>query len=54
MGRLYVAILGLLVVGVIVIIQIVQGETDWLHWVGLAAVAIGLAAVGAEIQKARR
>jgi hypothetical protein len=51
MGRLYVALLGLLVVGIIVVIQMVQGETDWLHWVGLAAVAIGLASIGVEMQK---
>ena len=54
MGRLYVALLGLLVVGVILIVQIVQGEAGWLHWVGLAAIAIGLASIGVEIQKKRQ
>jgi uncharacterized protein (DUF983 family) len=54
MGRLWVAILGLLVVGIILIIQMTQGEADWLHWLGLGAVVIGLASLGMEMQKARR
>ncbi len=35
MGRLYVAILGLLVVGVILVIQMAQGEANALHWVAV-------------------
>ncbi|MCF8531201.1 MAG: hypothetical protein K9G12_06210 [Candidatus Nanopelagicales bacterium] len=54
MGRLWVAILGLLVVAVILIIQMAQGENNALHWIGIAAVAIGLASLGMEMQKARR
>lgn len=54
MGRLYIAILGMLVVGIILIVQLAQGETGWLHWVGLGFVAIGLAALVVEMQKARR
>lgn len=54
MGRLYVALLGLLVVGVIVVIQIAQGDTDWLQWVGLAFVVIGLVATVIEIKKKRQ
>jgi uncharacterized protein (DUF983 family) len=54
MGRLWVAILGLLVVGVILVVQMTQGENNWLHWFGLGAVVIGLASLGMEMQKARR
>jgi hypothetical protein len=54
MGRLYVAILGLLVIGVILIIQISQGESNPLHWVAVGAVVVGLAAVIGEAMKARR
>jgi hypothetical protein len=50
-GRLYVAILALLGVGVLLVVQMFQGESNWGHWIGLAAIAIGLAAVGVEAQK---
>jgi membrane protein implicated in regulation of membrane protease activity len=54
MGRLYIAIAGLIVVGIILVVQLAQGETGWLHWVGLAAVVIGLASIGVEMQKKRQ
>lgn len=54
MGRLYIAVAGLIVVGIILVVQLAQGETGWLHWVGLAAVVIGLASIGVEMQKKRQ
>lgn len=54
LGAKYVAILGLLVVGVVLVIQMTQGEVNALHWVGLIAVIIGLIAVALDIQKTRQ
>ena len=54
MGRLYVAIFGLLVVGVIMVVQLAQGETGWLQWVGLALVVIGLVSLLIEMKKVRQ
>jgi hypothetical protein len=54
MGRLYVAILGLLVVGIVVVIQIAQGDSNTLHWVAVGAVVVGLAALVGEVMKARK
>lgn len=51
MGRFYVAIFGLLVVGVIMVFQLAQGETGWLHWFGLGAVVIGLVSLLMEMRK---
>jgi len=54
LGSKYVAILALLVVGVILVIQMAQGEANALHWFGLGAIVIGLVAVAFDIQKARQ
>ena len=54
LGAKYVAILGLLVVGVVLVVQMAQGEMNALHWVGLIAVVIGLIAVALDIQKTRQ
>ena len=53
-GRLYIAILGMLVVGVILVVQLAQGETGWLHWFGLGAVVIGLISLLFEMKKVRQ
>jgi hypothetical protein len=54
LGSKYVAILALLVVGVILVVQMAQGEANTLHWFGLGAIVIGLVAVAFDIQKARQ
>ena len=54
MGRLYIALLGLLVVGIVVVIQIAQGDSNTLHWVAVGAVVVGLAALVGEVMKARK
>jgi hypothetical protein len=54
MGRLYIALLGLLVVGIVVVIQIAQGDSNTLHWIAVGAVVVGLAALVGEIVRARK
>lgn len=54
LGRKYIALLGLLVVGVILVIQMAQGEANAWHWVGIGAVVVGLVAVAIDIQKVRQ
>lgn len=54
LGSKYIAILALLVVGVILVVQMAQGEANALHWFGLGAIVIGLVAVAFDIQKARQ
>lgn len=54
LGRKYIALLGLLVVGVIMVIQMAQGEANAWHWVGIGAVVVGLVAVAIDIQKVRQ
>lgn len=49
-----VALIGLLVVGVILIVQMAQGETNALHWIGLVAIAVALIATVVDIRKSSR
>jgi hypothetical protein len=54
LGSKYIAILALLGVGVILVVQMAQGEANALHWFGLGAIVIGLVAVAFDIQKTRQ
>jgi len=54
LGAKYIAVLALLGVGVILVVQMSQGEANALHWFGLGAIVIGLIAVAFDIQKARQ
>jgi hypothetical protein len=54
LGAKYISILALLGVGLIMVIQMVQGEANALHWFGLGAIVIGLIAVTIDIQKSRQ
>lgn len=53
MGRKWIALIGLVVVAVILIIQIAQGESNALHWIGLVAVAVALVATAVDMTKTR-
>ena len=52
MGRKWIALFGVVVVGVILIIQMTQGENNLLHWIGLAAIAIAFIATVVDVRKA--
>ena len=54
LGAKYISILALLGVGLIMVIQMVQGVANALHWFGLGAIVIGLIAVTIDIQKSRQ
>lgn len=54
MGRLYVAFFGLLIVGVILVVQLAQGDTGWLQWLGLGFIVIGLVSLLVEMKKVRQ
>lgn len=49
-----VALIGLLVVGVILIVQMAQGEANALHWIGLVAIAVALIATVVDMRKSSR
>ena len=53
MGKKVVALIGILVVAVILIVQIAQGESNALHWIGLVAVAVALIATAVDMTKTR-
>ena len=53
MGKKVVALIGILVVAVILIVQIAQGESNALHWIGLVAVAVALVATAVDMTKTR-
>ena len=52
MGRKWIALFGVVVVGVILIIQMAQGENNLLHWIGLVAIAIAFIATVVDVRKA--
>ena len=54
MGRKWIALIGMVVVGIILIAQMAQGETNALHWIGLAAIAVALVATAVDMRKGSR
>lgn len=53
MGKKVIALIGILVVAVILIVQIAQGESNALHWIGLVAVAVALVATAVDLTRTR-
>ena len=54
MGRKWIALIGMVVVGLILILQMAQGEANALHWIGLVAIAVALIATVVDIRKSSR
>jgi hydrogenase-4 membrane subunit HyfE len=54
LGAKIIALLSLLVVGVIIVVQMTQGENNALHWFALGAILVGLVAVAMSKQKVRQ
>ncbi len=53
-GMKLIALIGLIVVGVILIIQIGQGDTDYLHAIALLLVAVAAIATAVDMARSRR
>ena len=54
MGLKWIALIGLVVVGVILIVQIAQGDTNYLHGIALLLIAVAAIATAVDMSKSRR
>ena len=54
MRRKWIALIGIVVVGCILIIQMAQGEANTLHWIGLGAIGVALVTTLVDLRKGSR
>lgn len=54
MRRKWIALIGIIVVGLILIIQMAQGAANTLHWIGLGAIGVALVATLVDLRKGSR